>query len=165
MNNQIALPLPRVTSDRHAASLRQRYETIAMSAFIVTALLVGGAVVAALPIWPTNLFRDSQTAAAMATIAICLGYVAFVIGTMFKSRGAAAYMPLAESSDCVKALDLVRGSSIAAQIRDEIIATGRQLYVDDLRVMRLAVRLTFEANEVARKKKACAELHGLTDQA
>jgi len=84
-----------------------------------------------------------------------------------------AWIPLSqEPALCLSALELVRAHSAAREVRDILVASGRQLYVLDLMVLQRAVepelkRVALEdetrtANEaVTRQHEICAELHAL----
>lgn len=74
---------------------------------------------------------------------------------------------------CTEALSLVRKHQPTREVRDRVLASGRQLYVMDLLLMQEAVQEELgkaaQVQEVAARETAaeeqrqrCAELHGLT---
>jgi hypothetical protein len=78
------------------------------------------------------------------------------------------YRPLAGSDNCQPAAELVEKCPAASELRDAILAQGRQLYEYDYQLMvglydvqeKEAARQKADA-EVAAKKAACARLHRL----
>jgi hypothetical protein len=74
------------------------------------------------------------------------------------------FVPLAETSKCSTALQLIEYSLPAQKIRDEALAAGRQLYVFDYAAMRAAAEASLQELETTRNAIACRKLHNVTDQ-
>jgi hypothetical protein len=99
--------------------------------------------------------------------AICLlMFWAWVSGSVYDA--AQIYSPISSNEEsCKEILTLIQGSELARELRDAIVATGRQLYEGDLKTMKATLDNAYKA--LAREKAEaahrarCAEVHGLSD--
>jgi fucose permease len=153
--------LNKLGSDEKIASrhrlLQRFFRATTISAPALTSLLVWWAV-----------RHRLESSGSLLDLYVVLGAVAaMLITAACLSASAEKYVPL--SSDdvtCRLAANLLQEHQVAREIRDAIVATGRQLYVGDYFTMlavvyRLKEEQNARVNEEQRKAR-CAEVHGIS---